>query len=124
MLVFVAWSGVWKASRELGIGTWWLGPVGEPRPVFVMLLPFLAPGVMVALALNGARRLPWFGLTAASVGLAIGIADLGWIRRLGYVEIVLAACAAAVSIASLSGRYRTVRAPAAAAAEAHADVAR
>jgi len=106
VLVFVAWSGVWKASRELGIATWWLGPVGSPRPFPVLLLPFIAPGVMVALALNNSRRLPWYGLTAAAIGLAIGIADLGYIRRLGYVEIALAACGAAVSVASLSGRFR------------------
>jgi hypothetical protein len=105
ILVFVAWSGVWKASRELGIATWWLGPIGAPQPVPVMLIPFLAPGVMVALALNNVRRLPWYGLTAAAIGAAIGIADLSYVRRLGYVEILLAAAGAAVSVASLSGRY-------------------
>ena len=83
ILVFVAWSGVWKASRELGIATWWLGPVGEPRPFPVLLLPFVAPGVMVALALNNARRLPWYGLAAAAICIAIGIVDLGYVRRLG-----------------------------------------
>ena len=117
VLVFVAWSGVWKASRDLGIATWWLGPVGAPRPFPVLLLPFVAPGVMVALALNNARRLPWYGLTAAAIGLAIGIADLGHVRRLGYVEIALAACGAAVSVASFSGRYHAVAADAAADAE-------
>jgi hypothetical protein len=108
ILVFVAWSGVWKASRELGIATWWLGPIGAPRPVPVMLVPFIAPGVMVALALNNARRLPWYGLTAAAIGAVIGIADLSYVRRLGYVEILLAAAGAAVSVASLSGRYGRV----------------
>ena len=124
MLVFVAWSGVWKASRELGIGTWWLGPAGEPRPVFVMLAPFVAPGVMVALALNNARRLPWCGLTAAAISVAIGIADLGVVQRLGYAEIFVATCAAAASLASLSGRYRTVAAVGAATTAAEPDAAR
>jgi hypothetical protein len=62
----------------------------------------------VALALNNARRVPWYGLTAAALGVAIGIADIGSIRRLGYVEIALAAAGAAVSVASLSGRYLRV----------------
>jgi len=108
ILVFVAWTLVWKASRDLGIATWWLGPVGAPRPFPVLLLPFVAPGVMVALALNNARRLPWYGLTAAAIGIAIGVIDLGYVRRLGLVEILLATCGALVAIASLTGRYRRV----------------
>jgi hypothetical protein len=108
ILVFVAWSLVWKASRDLGIATWWLGPVGAPRPFPILLLPFVAPGVMVALALNNARRVPWYGLAAAAIGVAIGVVDLGYVRRLGLVEILLATCAALVSVASLSGRYRRV----------------
>jgi hypothetical protein len=103
VLVFIAWSGVWKASRELGIATWWLGPAGRPRPFPIVLAPFLAPGVVVALALNNARRLPWIGLSAAAVSAAIGVVDLSYIRRLGYVELLLAAAAAAVSIASFTG---------------------
>ena len=106
ILVFVAWSGVWKASRELGIATWWLGPVGEPQPVPVMLLPFVAPSVLVALALNNARRLPWYGLAASLISAVIGIVDVSYIRRLGYVELLLAAAGAAASVASLSGMYR------------------
>jgi len=105
-LVFVASSGVWKASRELGIGTWWLGPVGSPRPFFVMVLPFIAPAVMAVVALNNTRRLPWFGLAASGIGAVIGIVDLAYIRRLGVVEILIACAAAAVSIASFSGMYR------------------
>jgi hypothetical protein len=105
VLVFVAWSGVWKASRELGIATWWLGPPGAPRPFPVLLAPFVAPGVMVALALNNARRLPWIGLSAAAISAAIGIVDLSYVRRLGYVELLIAGAAAAVSVASRTGMY-------------------
>jgi hypothetical protein len=110
-MVFVAFTGVWKASRELGLATWWLGPVSEPQPLIVMLLPFLAPAAMVVATLNNARRLPWFGLAASSVGASIGLADLDRVRRLAYVELAIAAAAALVSVASLSGLYRAVRPP-------------
>ena len=110
IMVFVAYTGAWKVSRELGLATWWLGPISEPQPFFVMLVPFAAPAVMVVLALNNARRLPWYGLTASLVGVAVGLADLDHVRRLAYVELAIAGAAALVSVASFSGLYRAVAA--------------
>jgi hypothetical protein len=118
--VFVAWSGVWKASRELGVATWWLGPDGDPQPIFVSLLPFVAPLAMVLLALNNVRRLPWYGLAAAAVCALIGIVDLSYVRRLGIAELVIAGAGAAVAIAGFGGAYR--RAPAAAPVASPTDV--
>ena len=74
-LVFVAFAGVWKVSRELGLSTWWLGPIGEPQPVFVLLLPFVAPVAMVVAALNDVRWLPVAGLVASAVTAVIGFGD-------------------------------------------------
>jgi len=106
ILAFVAWSGVWKASRELGVATWWLGPDGDPQPIVVSLLPFVPPLVMVVLALNNVRRLPLYGLLAAAVTAVIGIIDLSYVRRLAIVELVIAAAGAAVAIAGFGGTYR------------------
>jgi hypothetical protein len=105
-LVFVALIAVWKVSRELGLSTWWLGPVGEPQPVVVTLLPFVAPVAMLVATLNNARWLPWAGLVASAGTAAIGIADLSHVWRLGLVELAIAVAAAAVSLASFGGRYR------------------
>jgi hypothetical protein len=107
-LVFVGFTAVWKVSRELGLSTWWLGPVGEPQPVYVLLLPFVAPAAMVLATLNNARRLPWFGVLASAATAAIGIGDLDRVTRLAIVELAIAAAGAAVSLASLSGLYRAV----------------
>jgi hypothetical protein len=107
-LVFVAFSAVWKVSRELGLSTWWLGPVGEPQPIFVLLLPFVAPGLMVLATLNNSRRLPWAGLVASAITVAIGIGDVNRVTRLGIVEIAIGCAAAAVSLASFAGLYRDV----------------
>jgi hypothetical protein len=108
ILVFVAFTGVWKASRDLGLATWWLGPISQPRPVFVMLLPFVAPAAMVIAALNNARWLPWFGLAASAVCAAVGLGDLDRVQRLADVELAIAAAGALVSVASISGLYRSV----------------
>ncbi len=105
-LVFVAFAGVWKVSRELGLSTWWLGPIGEPQPVFVLLLPFVAPVAMVVATLNHVRWLPIAGLVASAVTAAIGLGDLDRVLRLGVVELAIAGAAAAVSIASFAGMYR------------------
>jgi hypothetical protein len=109
VLVFVAFTAVWKVSRELGLSTWWLGPVGQPRPLPVNLLPFVAPAAMVVAALNNARRLPWAGLAASAACAAVGLGDLGRVPRLALVELAIAAAGAAVSVASFSGTYRSVR---------------
>jgi hypothetical protein len=109
VLVIVALTGVWNASRELGVALWWLGPDGEPQPVFITLLPFLAPLVMIVLVLNNVRLLPWFGLAAAIVTSIFGFIDLGYVRRLGLVELVIAAAGAAVAVAGFGGTYARAR---------------
>lgn len=106
VMVFVAFSGVWKVSRELGLATWWLGPISEPQPLFVLLAPFAAPTVMVVAGLRNLRRLPWYGLLASAVCAAIAIGDLDRVRRLAFVELAIAVAGALVSVASFSGVYR------------------
>ena len=107
VLVFLGYTAVWKASRELGLATWWLGPTAEPRPLPFLLVPFVAPVVMMIATINNSRRLPWYGLAAAAVGVAIAIGDLGTFRRLGLVELAISVAAAAISVASMAGQYRS-----------------
>ena len=106
VMVFVAYSGVWKVSRELGLATWWLGAISEPQPIVVQLVPFVAPVAMVVAGMRNVRRLPWYGLLASGVCAAIAIGDLDRVRRLAFVELAIAAAGAVVSIASFSGVYR------------------
>ena len=70
-----------------------------------MLLPFVAPLVVIVLALNNVRHLPWFGLAAAAVTSVFGIIDLAYVRRLGLVELLIAAAGAAVAGAGFGGTY-------------------
>jgi hypothetical protein len=105
-MVFVALVAVWKTSRELGLNTWWLGPLGEPQPWVMTLLPFLAPGAMLVLALNNSRWLPWAGLVASAWLAVVAVLDLDAVWRLALVELAIAAAGALVSVASLGGRYR------------------
>ncbi len=103
---FAAQAGVWKASRELGLSTWWRGPISDPQPFLITLIPFVGPAAMAVAALYGVRRLPWYGLAASAVTAAVGLGDLGRVTRLGLVELAMAAGTAVFSVASLAGRYR------------------
>ena len=87
------------------------GPDGDPQPLVVVLAPFVPPLVMIVLVLNNVRRLPWYGLACAGVLAVFGIVDLGEVRRLGIVELAIAAAAAAVSVAGFGHTYRRAAAP-------------
>lgn len=103
----LAFAAVWNASVQLGLSTWWLGPRGQPRPRPVQLTPFVAPVLMVLGTINHIRWLGWWGLAGSAVLGAYGIADLGRVASIASIELLIAGLAAAVSIASLTGTYRT-----------------
>ena len=104
--VILAFASVWNASVQLGLSTWWLGPRGNPQPPVVRLAPFVAPGLMVLGTINNVRRLGWLGLIAAGVTAAIGVGDLGRVGSIAATELLIAAAAAGLSVASLTGTYR------------------
>lgn len=104
--VILALAAVWNASVQLGLSTWWLGPRSEPQSKVVQVSPFVAPVLMVLAAVNQVRWLPAFGFASAGVLAAVGFGDLGRVTSLAAVEFVIAAAAAAVSVASIIGVYR------------------
>jgi hypothetical protein len=104
--VFVAFVAVWKTSRELGLNTWWLGPMGDPQPIFVTMLPFAPAIVMILLVVNNSRWIPWAGLGAAAGIGVLAVFDFSTVTRLAIVEAAIAAAAALVSVAGFAGRYR------------------
>jgi len=105
--VVLAFAAVWNASVQLGLSTWWLGPRGEPQPRLVQLTPFVAPVLMVLGTINHIRWSGWWGLAASGVLTAFGVADLWTVSSIAAVELLIAGSAAVVSIASLTGTYRT-----------------
>ncbi len=105
-MVFLAYMAVWKASEELGIGTWWLGPRSNPQPTIVNLIPFVIV-VLVGLAASfDIRHLPWIGIGASVALVLVAIPDLSRSTGLAVVEFAIAGAALTVSLASLTGTYR------------------
>ncbi len=107
--VLVAYMAVWKASYELGIATWWLGPRSGPQPLVVRLIPFLVATVFVVLASYNVRRLPLIGLGGSLILAGIAAPDLSRSTGLAVVEFAIAGAALLVSLASITGMYRAPR---------------
>ena len=107
--VFVAYMAVWKASQEIGIGTWWLGPRSNPQPLVVRLVPFVVAAVVVILASYNVRRLPLIGMVGAVVLAGIAVPDLSRSTGLATIEFAIAGAAMLVSAASSTGICRAPR---------------
>jgi len=98
---------VWKASEEIGIGTWWLGPRSTPQPLIVTLVPFIVTALFGVLASYNLRRLPAIGTIGALAIAAIAVPDLSRSAGLATVEFAIAGAVLFVSLAAFTGTYRT-----------------
>jgi hypothetical protein len=103
---FVAYLAVWKASDELGIATWWLGPRSNPQPLIIRLVPFLVTAVFGLLASYNVPRMPLIGLIGAAVLAGIAVPDLSRSTGLAAIEFAIAGAVVLVSAASFTGMYR------------------
>ena len=103
-LVFAALIGVWKASQEVGVATWWRGPRSAPRPLPVQILPLIAPSVMVIGAMFRWSRLAWVGVGAGLITAAIGAGDLAGVPKLAAVLLALGGAGVVFSLAALAAR--------------------
>ena len=107
--VFVAYLAVWKASEELGIATWWLGPRSNPQPLAIRLVPFIVTAVFGILATYNVRRLPAIGLVGAVALIGVAVPDLTRSRGLATIEFAIAGAVLLVAAASFTGVYTEPR---------------
>jgi hypothetical protein len=104
--VFLAYMAVWKASDEIGIATWWLGPRSNPQPIVVRLVPFFITAAVGICASYNVRRMPWIGLGGSLILAVVAAFDLSRSTSLATVEFTIAGAALLVSAASFTGMYR------------------
>ncbi|MGB3737486.1 MAG: hypothetical protein WA964_21205 [Ilumatobacter sp.] len=108
---FFAFAGVWQASVQIGIGTWWVGPRAQPTNIAVKLIPFylsLLIGLLIVYNVRWIVR--WSALGVAATAL-ISIPDFSRSVGLGVAEAIIAGLLGVITLASLSGRYRAGVAP-------------
>jgi len=107
VMAFLCYMAVWKASEELGIGTWWLGPRSDPQPTLVNLIPLGVIVLVGGAASFDIRHLPWIGIGGSVALTLIAIPDLSRSTGLAVVEFAIAGAVMIVSLASLTGTYRS-----------------
>ncbi len=107
---FLAYLGVWKASEEIGIATWWLGPRSNPQPIWIRLVPFAIIAVVGILASYNVGRLPWIGLGGSIALAVIAAGDFSRSGGLATIEFAIAGAVALVSLGSFSGVCRAAAA--------------
>ena len=111
---FFAFAGVWKASEEIGIATWWLGPRADAQPMTIRIVPFVLCVFLGLWAIYNVRGFPWASLAGSAGVAAIAVFDVSRSVGLAAAEFAIAGALAMVSLASFGGRYRAGAAPPAA----------
>jgi len=114
---FLGYMAVWKASQEIGIGTWWLGARSNPQPVLIRLIPFLVTATCGAISSLRIRHVSLVSMLGAVALAVIAIPDFSRSVGLALIELAIALAVGLVAAVSLTGRYRPSQAP-------HAQVAR
>lgn len=106
LAAFFAYAGIWQASVQIGIGTWWIGPRAQPTPILIRLIPFyLALVVGLLIVYNVKWVVRWSAVGVLGMAL-IAIPDFSRSIGLGVAEAAIAGMLAVITLASLTGRYR------------------
>lgn len=103
---FFAYSAVWQASVQIGIGTWWLGPRAQPTNMLVRVLPFVLCIAMALCALYNVTRLLRVSMLGVALAALISVPDFSRSVGLGVAELVIACLVGLVVAAAATGRYR------------------
>lgn len=104
--IVTALGTVAGASEVVGRQVWWLGDDGRRAPIFVLVLPVIAPMITMVAAVNNRRWVPYASCVAALTTLLTAWGDRHRSPGAAVVELGLGVAAALVSAASFAGRYR------------------
>ena len=109
---FFAFAAVWKASQEIGIGTWWLGPRAQPQPMVVRIAPFALTMVFGFMAIYNLRRTALFSAGGSLLIGLVAVFDISRSGGLAAIEFGIAVCLLLVSFGAIAGSVRSATAPA------------
>ncbi len=108
-VAFFAFAAVWKTSEEIGIATWWIGPRGDPRPVFVRIMPFALALLVALTAVYNLRRSAVVSAVASIAVAGIAANDISRSGGLAAIEFAIAAALLLVSVGAQAGSVRRHR---------------
>lgn len=104
--IITALGTVAGASEVVGRQVWWLGDDGRRVPIFVLVLPFIAPLATIVAAANNRRWVCYAACAAALTTLLTAWGDRHRSPGAAVVELGLGIAGALVAVASFAGRYR------------------
>lgn len=118
VIVVVFWAAIVAglgtvagASEVVGRQVWWLGDDGRRAPIFVLVLPVIAPMVTIIAAVNNRRWVPYASCAAALTTLLTAWGDRHRSPGAAVVELALGVAGVLVSAATFAGRFRRPQAP-------------
>lgn len=96
------------SARTVGKPTWWLATQNNDALLILVTVPFLAPAIVVIVALRASNFAPIAGLVATAILATSSVVDISRSPGIALGEAILAACTALTTIATIAGRRRSV----------------
>ena len=96
------------SAYTVGKPTWWLASQTNGPFSILLIVPFLAPAVVIVTVLRASRFAAPAGLIATAILAVTSIIDISRSPGIALGEAVLAGCTALTTIAAIAGRRRSV----------------
>ena len=96
------------SAYTVGKPTWWLANQTNGPFSILLVVPFLAPAVVIVTVLRASRFAALAGLIATAILAVTSIVDISRSPGIALGEAVLAGCTALTTIAAIAGRRRSV----------------
>ena len=108
LLITVSLIALAISAYTVGKPTWWLANQTNGPFSILLIVPFLAPAVVIVTVLRASRFAALAGLIATAILAVTSIIDISRSPGIALGEAVLAGCTALTTIAAIAGRRRSV----------------
>jgi len=108
LLITVSLIALAISAYTVGKPTWWLASQTNGPFSILLIVPFLAPAVVIVTALRASRFAALAGLIATAILAVTSIVDISRSPGIALGEAILAGCTALTTIAAIAGRRRSV----------------
>ena len=108
LLISVSLIALAISAYTVGKPTWWLASQTNGPFSILLIVPFLAPAVVIVTVLRASRFAALAGLIATAILAVTSIIDISRSPGIALGEAVLAGCTALTTIAAIAGRRRSV----------------
>ncbi|MFM8003089.1 MAG: hypothetical protein ACKPAJ_11850 [Actinomycetota bacterium] len=108
LLILVSLVLLGISALTVGKPTWWLAATDNNLMAVLVVVPFLAPSLVILAAARASHLAPLAGLLATAVLAATSVVDISRTTGIALGEAILAGCTALTAIAVFAGRRRAI----------------